>query len=513
MQFQFSDKLRGKQVHRYTARGRRVVLQNASQNESFDSRNLADGLKSPSDQVVQRLTSLFACLNSRNFSAAASFMDENISYKAANQPEIMGRYRVLGYYESLLGNVPQDTAFVLESMEDIGEGVSLAKWHVELSGLELPWSQISSTYSLNPVSGRLQSIRDSTSLPSNLVLPALTVASPLVGLAKPLVPAVRQVSGVMGDLTGLVASSVGSIVPGGGPLPSFLQAMLNPSSSSNSSAFRGPTSSEAGSNSSPAVQDVETGNIIRGRGDPASQVPLFSPDATAASSHSSAPSAASTPSTSGPQSDYSTLSGTARISNSTPSITNLSGVWKKDLEVSDLQGFDRMLALLGLNSLQRVTARLIEGVEIKHVQGNSFVVAFLTVVPFFRVEETIKFGSIQSLPRRDLQPGTQRATAEEVLSSMPSSAHESGGSTASEGAVKLTFDWGAPNSGSLQEVYRMQDGMLLVHSTLDIGGRIATVKQVYKLARSREEVLNESKKRNTSLQSVLERQSKEFKAP
>jgi hypothetical protein len=48
----------------------------------------------------------------------------------------------------------------------------------------------------------------------------------------------------------------------------------------------------------------------------------------------------------------------------------LSGVWKKDLVVSDLQGFDRMLELLGLNSLQRVTARLIEGVEIKHEPGN-----------------------------------------------------------------------------------------------------------------------------------------------
>jgi hypothetical protein len=128
MQFHLPYKLRYKHVDRYHAHGRRATLQNASPTDSFVFRNRSDGVNVPSEQVVQRLTSLFACLNNRNFSAAASFMDENISYKAANQPEIRGRYRVLGYYESLLGNVPQETAFVLESMHDIGEGASMAKW-------------------------------------------------------------------------------------------------------------------------------------------------------------------------------------------------------------------------------------------------------------------------------------------------------------------------------------------------------------------------------------------------
>jgi hypothetical protein len=90
-----------------------------------------------------------------------------------------------------------------------------------------------------------------------------------------------------------------------------------------------------------------------------------------------------------------------------------------------------------------------------------FVVAFLTVVPFFRVEEIIRFGAVQSLPRRDLQPGSQIATAEELRPTITNQTitPNSGGSDSrdeGEGGVRLAFEWGAPNAGSLQEVYRMQ---------------------------------------------------------
>jgi hypothetical protein len=47
---------------------------------------------------------------------------------------------------------------------------------------------------------------------------------------------------------------------------------------------------------------------------------------------------------------------------------------------------ERILDVWGLQGLQRMTARLIDGMEIKQ-SADQFSVAFLTVVPFFRVTE------------------------------------------------------------------------------------------------------------------------------
>ena len=62
----------------------------------------------------------------------------------------------------------------------------------------------------------------------------------------------------------------------------------------------------------------------------------------------------------------------------------LLGIWRKDVDASDSVGYESMLDALGLSGLQRTTARLIEGMEIKHSPGEAFEVSFLTVVPFFK---------------------------------------------------------------------------------------------------------------------------------
>lgn len=63
---------------------------------------------------------------------------------------------------------------------------------------------------------------------------------------------------------------------------------------------------------------------------------------------------------------------------------DLSGVWEKDAQASDAESYEAMMDLLGLSGLQRVTARLIEGLEV--VQSEEGLrVTFLTVVPFFKV--------------------------------------------------------------------------------------------------------------------------------
>jgi hypothetical protein len=89
--------------------------------------------------------------------------------------------------------------------------------------------------------------------------------------------------------------------------------------------------------------------------------------------------------------------------------------------------------VLGLSGLQKVTARLIEGVDIQH-SSSTFSVSFVTVVPFFRVSEEVPLdasGSSQ-LGRRDLRWG--QATAAAV--------------TTPEGGVRVDMSWGAPMEGA-----------------------------------------------------------------
>ncbi len=50
-----------------------------------------------------------------------------------------------------------------------------------------------------------------------------------------------------------------------------------------------------------------------------------------------------------------------------PAPADLSGVWVKDVARSDAAGFEASLDVLGLSGLQRVTERLIEGIEITQV--------------------------------------------------------------------------------------------------------------------------------------------------
>jgi len=50
-----------------------------------------------------------------------------------------------------------------------------------------------------------------------------------------------------------------------------------------------------------------------------------------------------------------------------PSDINLSGLWAKDAARSDLGAYERSLDLLGLSGLQRATAKLIDGIEIRQV--------------------------------------------------------------------------------------------------------------------------------------------------
>ena len=93
--------------------------------------------------------------------------------------------------------------------------------------------------------------------------------------------------------------------------------------------------------------------------------------------------------------------------------------------------------------------------------------------------------------RRDLRPGNQQATAK----------------TLPCGGVKVSMEWKDPLAGSLQEQYSLQDDMLHITSTVAVGVQQQSTTQVYRRSsKSRADLLSDSKKRNSSMEQVLEKQ-------
>jgi hypothetical protein len=120
----------------------------------------------------------------------------------------------------------------------------------------------------------------------------------------------------------------------------------------------------------------------------------------------------------------------------------LAGVWARDEARSDGAAYDKMLDVLGLTGLQRLTARLIDGIELAEGPGpDKFTVKFLTIVPFFKVTETYPVRTSGSevaparLPRRDLRPGAQTAVAE----------------ARADGRLRVEFEWGEPLAGAFAQ--------------------------------------------------------------
>ncbi|GBF91799.1 hypothetical protein Rsub_04904 [Raphidocelis subcapitata] len=158
-----------------------------------------------------------------------------------------------------------------------------------------------------------------------------------------------------------------------------------------------------------------------------------------------------------------------------PRPADLSGLWAKDEAASDLAAYERSLDLLGLSGLQKLTAKLIDGMEIRQARGpgawiidpGTLVVSYVTVVPFFRVRESFPLGATAEMPRRDLRPGRQTALARRV-----------------EGGARVEMAWGEPLAGSLVEEYTLlPDGRLRVRATTAVGGRSVTADAVYARAR------------------------------
>jgi len=145
------------------------------------------------------------------------------------------------------------------------------------------------------------------------------------------------------------------------------------------------------------------------------------------------------------------------------SAPDISGAWTKDMKRSDLSTYDRVLEMMGIRGIQKTTARMIDGVELS-LTDEVFTMRFLTVVPYFKVTEVYRFDEQTSIGRRDLREGWQRGLA----TFLP------------DGRLQLTVELGPENGWKLTDVFeRRGEDELLIHSTVEAGGRLENITMVY----------------------------------
>ncbi|GLC42560.1 hypothetical protein PLESTB_001114000 [Pleodorina starrii] len=180
---------------------------------------------------------------------------------------------------------------------------------------------------------------------------------------------------------------------------------------------------------------------------------------------------------------------------SASSSADLTGLWEKDPAASQVEEYESMLDVLELGGLQKVTARLIDGLDVRQDEQR-FEVSFVTVVPFFRVTEKSRFGGLTSMMRRDLRSGRQTAQAEHI-----------------PGGVAVDMRWESPLAGSLKEEYVLSEegAQMAVTSSIRIGARSAVATQVYRRSsRNKNDFLASKRSSYGSLEDVLKSQEKKY---
>jgi hypothetical protein len=155
------------------------------------------------------------------------------------------------------------------------------------------------------------------------------------------------------------------------------------------------------------------------------------------------------------------------------------GVYMRCDEASELKNYAKMLSLLKLSSLASYTAsKLIEGVAVSVDETRTkATVKYLTVVPFFDVEETFALDGMTRTKnkRRDLEDGLSTCTAT-LTNDMPD-----GSSDGENLVLRMKMSWEEPNKGGLlEEMHVAKNGELIVRSTVQVRDGTASCRLVYK---------------------------------
>lgn len=174
---------------------------------------------------------------------------------------------------------------------------------------------------------------------------------------------------------------------------------------------------------------------------------------------------------------------TASSSSSSDDVTRLyrvpNGIYIRNDSKSEMLNYSRMLSLLELSGIQRMTAiNLIEGVEVRvDAAQKKATVTYLTVVPFYNVVETYSLdgGKRTRNKRRDLKGGDMICSA-----ALKNDAPIDSGET--NMVLRLDMYWEEPNAGRLLEemhVARGKEQELVVRSTVKVKGGTETARIVY----------------------------------
>lgn len=172
---------------------------------------------------------------------------------------------------------------------------------------------------------------------------------------------------------------------------------------------------------------------------------------------------------------------------------NLSGIWVKDLEKSELANYEKCIDMWGLSGVQKQTAKLLEGLEVSH-KGDKFDVHFLTIIPYFKVTETYTVNGKTKNRRRDLRHGDAVSVTKPI-----------------DGGVFIETSFGDSFPGNVEETYwSPEPDVLHVRSTIFVGDRAkgaqrsASTLQIYhKKNMSKSEFLKQSEKRNGNANDII----------
>lgn len=155
------------------------------------------------------------------------------------------------------------------------------------------------------------------------------------------------------------------------------------------------------------------------------------------------------------------------------------GIYLRDDESSTMKNYSRMLGLLNLSGIQRLTAiQLIEGVDVRVDEGkNTATITYLTVVPFYNVVEEYRLdGTRTKNGRRDLQPGSMVCKAG-LKNDLPKENRHG-----QNMVLRLDMYWENPNAGALLEEMHVVEGgeELVVRSTVRVEAGTETARMVYR---------------------------------
>eukprot|EP00892_Ulva_mutabilis_P008952 jgi/Ulvmu1/6429/UM003_0058.1 len=461
------------------------------------------------DDVIRRF---FEAFNRRDiFRMAECVADDCEHCNLAYPAPFRGKHAVVEFYKDFMKVVPNDASFEIEDTTGGGDSASIGViWHLQMHGTVIPNSTGVSFFRLD-ASNRIAYVRESPehfAKIADLAIPSLSLISPLVELAQPLLrpqgktnsaplyssranpghnPSYSDPSAPRSHFTSGERARAPAVFPD--PMALVHQAASNTLARWSQSASPPPPPPPPAPAAAPAPHTpTDRGppqvTIAEARRQaatadldeplPARPHPFASiffrkqppRDATMRPlQHTAAPATdpprAAAPQHTAPQHAASQAAGPA---GDEEALNHITGVWQKERSLSQLDEYGRCLDLMGVRGLQKATAIGIEGIEVNaDAEAGILEVFYLTPVPFYKVKEAFRLDRETESGRRDLRGGRQ-----------------SGRARWDGGRAIVDVAWGEPYGGQAHEEYWLDDmGRLCAQSTVTVGGRSATTLQVY----------------------------------